>query len=99
MTESVWSPLVATGRFEESVIRAEDSTAGRRSWQRGEANSKKSDRSPLVVSESGWGEEVVMSVHGSQAVAGAGGGQSSQKLTARPWAIWKRGREGARASH
>ena len=99
MTGSVGSPLVATGRFEESVIRAGASSAGRRSGQRGEANSKNSDRSPPVVSESGWGEGVMTAAHGSPPVAGAAGGPASQKLTARPLTMSERGREGAKARH
>ena len=99
MTGSVGSPLVATGRFEGSVITAEASSAERRSGQRGEENSKNSDRSPPVVSESGWGEGMIMAAHGSPPVAGAARGGASQKLTARPLAMSERGRVGAKARH
>ena len=97
MTGSVGSPL--TGSFEESVIRAGDPSVGRRSGQRGEANSKNSDRSPPVVSGSKWGEGMMMAAHGSPPVASAAGGVASQKLTARPLAMSERGRVGAKARH
>jgi hypothetical protein len=99
MTGSVGSPLVATGSVEGSVITAEASSAGRRSGQRGEANSKNSDRSPPVVSGSKWGEGMMMAAHGSPPVASAAGGLASQKLTARPLAMSERGRVGAKARH
>jgi hypothetical protein len=74
MPGSVGSPLVATGSMGERVFKAGTMPAGRRSWHRGEVNWGESDRSPLVVSESSWGEGVGRAAHGSPPVAGAGAG-------------------------